>query len=113
MRSCKSLYTACAVVGLGRPDILALGAAIGVFDNLINSRAISLSGMRTATVSSPPVTELGTISDLGKISVIGPGQNAVIIFLAIEFTSFTILCNIFWSFICSINGLSDGLPFAL
>ena len=40
-----------------------------------NSLAISLDGIRTATVWSPALTEAGTLSPLGKTIVSGPGQN--------------------------------------
>jgi hypothetical protein len=39
-----------AVVGLGRPDELALGAAIGVFEARISASAMLLLGIRTAIV---------------------------------------------------------------
>ena len=51
----KSLFTCEALVGDGRPDKLAEGAATNPPAALINSSAILLSGILTATVSSPPV----------------------------------------------------------
>ena len=58
--SCK---TWSALVGLGLPERLALGAAMGTPLAAMRARAASLSGMRTATVSRPAVTSSGTISD--------------------------------------------------
>ena len=58
-----SWRTWAAVVGLGLPDRLALGAAMGTPDAAIRARAAWLSGMRTATVSRPAVTSSGTISE--------------------------------------------------
>ena len=74
MRPRMSSYTWAAVVGLGRPERLALGAAMGLRAASISALAAGWAGKRTATVSRPAVTASGTASDLGKISVIGPGQ---------------------------------------
>ena len=57
------------------PEIFALGAAIGRSQRRINSLAILFSGQRSATVSSPPVVAIGTISRFGIITVSGPGMN--------------------------------------
>ena len=61
---------------LGFPEILALGAAIGTPAAEIRVRAYSFDGIRTATVSSPPVTVAGMQSRFGSTTVSGPGINA-------------------------------------
>ena len=63
-----------AVVGLGRPEVLPLGAATGTPDASMMARVTGLSGQRTPTVSSPPVVRRGTLSRRGRIMVRGPGQ---------------------------------------
>ena len=73
-----SSNTSRAVVGLGRPERLALGAAMGRPAASMSARATGCAGMRTATVASPAVTRRGTFSLFGKISVSGPGQKASI-----------------------------------
>ena len=70
-----SRTTCSAVVGLGSPEMFALGAAIGRLQALIKSRATSLEGILTATVSSPAETPFGIISVFGNTIVKGPGQN--------------------------------------
>ena len=55
IRPSISSITCSAFVGLGLPDVFALGAAIGSLDSSISLLAILLLGIRTATVSSPPV----------------------------------------------------------
>jgi FKBP-type peptidyl-prolyl cis-trans isomerase (trigger factor) len=50
--------------------------------------------------------------DLGKITVSGPGQNASAILRAWGVTSCTIASKASISAICTISGLSEGLPFA-
>ena len=96
----------------GLPEILADGAAIDTPAKSISFLAIGFDGILIATVINPPVVSIGTLSDLSNISVSGPGQKASIrsfaswlIFLARKSTS---------SFLemCTISGLSDGLPFA-
>ena len=71
----NSFLISSILVPLGFPEIFALGAAIGSPVPFIISFEISFLGILTATVSSPPVTQRGTLSDLGKIIVRGPGQN--------------------------------------
>ena len=78
MRPPRSASTCSARVGLGRPDRLADGAATGTPAFWMSIRAVRSAGMRTATVSSPPVTSSGTISLRCAISVKGPGQNVSI-----------------------------------
>ena len=64
-----------AVVGLGRPDVLPLGAAMGTPAASMMASVVGWLGQRTPTVSSPPVVRRGTISRRGRIMVSGPGQN--------------------------------------
>ena len=66
----------------GFSDEFALGAATGIPAILLTPLQFLLDGYLTATVSSPPVTVSGTQSAFGSTSVIGPGQNASIIFFA-------------------------------
>ena len=63
-----------AVVGLGRPDVLPLGAAMGTPAASMMASVTGWFGQRTPTVSSPPVVRRGTISRRGRIMVSGPGQ---------------------------------------
>ena len=65
MASPRSSATCPAVVGLGLPEVLALGAATYPPAARISSCAIGSLGKRTATLSSPPVVSFGTISALG------------------------------------------------
>ena len=74
--------------------------------------AVSFSGKRTATVSIPAVTLSGISSLLFKIMVNAPGIKASISFCAFSFISFTRGAMSDLSAICTISGLSDGLPFA-
>ena len=107
-----SSSTCSAVVGLGRPLRLALGAAIGQPAARISLRASAFAGRRMPTVSSPALTASGMQSALGRISVIGPGQNASISFRAaagIARTSGGISST---QATCVISGLSCGRPFA-
>ena len=64
-----------AVVGLGRPEVLPLGAAIGTPAASMMASVTGWSGQRTPTVSSPPVVRRGTMSRRDRIMVSGPGQN--------------------------------------
>ena len=65
-RPSMSSKTSGAVVGLGRPERLALGAAMGTPAASISARATGCEGMRTATVASPAVTRRGTLLALGE-----------------------------------------------
>ena len=109
----RSSATCSAVVGEGRPERLALGAAMGRRAASISARAAGCTGKRTATVSSPAVTAMGTASDFGKISVMGPGHQASISARAAGDGS-TAISGASWSIwlMCTINGLSPGRPFA-
>ena len=107
-----STKTDSAVVGLGRPEILAEGAAMGTPAAAIKARATSCSGMRTPTVASPPVILSGTMLLRGRIKVMGPGQKA-----AMSFSAFSGIVAAIWSIIerlatWRIKGLSEGRPLA-
>ena len=108
-----SSSTCAAVVGLGRPERFALGAAMGVCAAQISARATGCEGMRTATVSSPAVTSRGTRGDLGKISVMGPGQKARMSARAQAQGSSAIRpARPLSPAMCAISGLSAGRPLA-
>ena len=64
-----------ALVGLGRPEVLPLGAATGTPASRMMARVTAWSGQRTPTVDRPPVVRPGTMSFPGRIMVRGPGQN--------------------------------------
>ena len=72
----RSSFTWEASVGLGLPDVFALGAAIRHPLSSINFNATGCFGIRIATVSIPPVVSYGTFSFFQTIIVSGPGQNA-------------------------------------
>ena len=107
----RSFKTCAAVVGLGFPERLAEGAAIGFPDNSIICCAVLCIGTRTAILSSPAVTESGITSFLGRITVNGPGMN---------FSAKVLYNGLVKAYFdaselddkCTINGLSCGLPFA-
>src|SRR5699024_3205160 len=61
----KSAHTWSAVVGLGFPDKLALGAAIGILQFPNKCCATGWSGIRTAIVESPAVTFAAHVPLLG------------------------------------------------
>ena len=79
-RSPRSSATCCAVVGEIRPNRLADGAAMPVPPAASNARssarATGCDGTRSPTRSCPPVTTSAACGVRGRISVIGPGQNA-------------------------------------
>ena len=112
MASPRSSSTCSAIVGLGLPDVLALGAATKPPPAFISSCAILSLGNRTATLSRPPVVSRGTISAFGRIMVSGPGQYFSARILAPSGISVVIFSNCSSSAMCTISGLSDGLPFA-
>ena len=76
-------------MGLGFPERFAEGAARGNPLNFIKFLAMGCDGHLTATVDSPPVTQRGTLWDLGSIMVRGPGQNSSASFFAVSGTSLT------------------------
>ena len=112
MRPSMSAMTSLALVGLGLPEMLALGAAIGVSDIVIRSSAALLSGILTATVSRPPVVLSGTSGFFFTTIVSGPGQkfsiSATMSALSIGVSLPMSLALAIWTII----GLSEGLPFA-
>ncbi len=112
MRPAISSITKRALVGLGRPERFALGAAIKPPAARINAAAPVCEGKRTATVESPPVVSVGTRSFFSKIIVSGPGQKASARRLALSGTCAASSSNDAMSAIWTISGLSDGLPFA-
>ena len=107
-----SCCTCCAVVGDGRPDRLALGAAIYTPESFMSLMATGCDGILMATVSSPPVVVCGTTSFLLSMMVSGPGQNASMSFfvssLTVSASSYTLDVSAIWT----MSGLSDGRPFA-
>ena len=74
MRPSMSSMTSWARVQLGRPERLALGAAIGTPASRMMAVATGWSGQRMATVSSPAVVASGTMGLRRRIIVRGPGQ---------------------------------------
>ncbi|QBZ54610.1 hypothetical protein PoMZ_10315 [Pyricularia oryzae] len=75
-RPSRSSRTWCAVVGEGRVDALAEGAASGTPASLISVRASGDAGMRAPNVGRPAVTS-GASRDgcgFGRRIVSGPGQ---------------------------------------
>ena len=82
----RSFSQCFAEVGLGFPDIFAEGAASGTPAALIIALAIGCSGMRTPTVSSPPLVLNGMRLLFLRIIVSGPGQKAFASFIAFSGT---------------------------
>ena len=78
----------------------------------INSLATGSLGIRTATVSRPPVVPCGTIPLLGNTKVKGPGQKASASFLPASGISDTSGFSPSKSAMWAISGLSEGRPFA-
>ncbi len=76
MRPSRSDSTCLAVVGLGLPERLALGAARGNPQAAIRARAAGWLGARRARESRPALTAAGTPLLRGTIRVRGPGQKA-------------------------------------
>src|SRR5699024_10977643 len=70
---CKSLQTRSAVVGLGFPEVFALGAAIGLSHAWSEALATGWSGMRTPMVANPAVVLRAHVLLWGRTKVIGPG----------------------------------------
>ena len=112
IRPFRSCHTCCAVVGLGLPDRFALGAATGTPAKAISLLASSRSGIRTATVSNPPVVPYGTRLLFIKTNVSGPGQNLSAKRLPTGIIPAVSGSNSSIQEICAIRGLSDGLPLA-
>ena len=107
-RGRESPATTCAaVVGLGRPERFALGAATGTPARRIRSRATP-SGIRTATVSRPAVTREGTRDFFERTRVRGPGQKRAMSFVAGAGTFRATFRSIVRSLTWTITGLSCG-----
>ena len=107
-----SSATSSNVVGLGLPERLALGAAIGTPAASIISAASRRDGHLTATVSSPPVVTSGTPEFLRSTKVIGPGQSLLIRDFCSSVTPEATPLSISMFATWTIIGLSLGLPFA-
>jgi len=75
IRPDNSSRAAVHVVGLGRPDRLAEGAATGVPHSAKKTRATGCRGNRIPTVSRPAVTLSGMDGCRGTTTVSGPGEN--------------------------------------
>ena len=112
MRPCRSWSTCSAVVVLGRPERLALGAARGRPAASISARATGCTGKRTATVFSPAVTSAGMAGAFSRIMVRGPGQKAERSFFARSGTWRTTPGSWERSLMWTMSGLSAGRPFA-
>jgi hypothetical protein len=112
IRPSRSSKTACQVVGLGRPDKFAEGAATGVSHSRKNSSANLLPGILTPIVSKPAVANGEIFFAFGSTNVSGPGKN-----FSINFPPFGVMAETnssIWSIFpkCTISGLSDGRPLA-
>ena len=108
----RSASTACALVAVMRPDVLALGAASGLPNAAIRSCA-KPPGMRNATVSNPAETSgwIGEPALSGSTSVSGPGQKASASLREIASNSASpsaISMSATWA----ISGLKRGRPLA-
>ncbi len=112
MRPSRSSSTCAAVVGLGRPKELALGAAIGMPAAAISARATGCDGTRTPTSGRPAVTTSGTSGPRGSSSVSGPGQNASISARAWSLISATSRPSGRPWLTCTITGSHAGRCFA-
>ena len=97
-------------MGLGRPDRLADGAAMGSPLARIMALATGWEGIRTATVSRPAVVASGIRGSRGRIIVSGPGQNRSANLRALSGTSRTTSLSAGRSAMCTISGLSFGRP---
>lgn len=112
IRPSISSATAAQVVGLGRPERLADGAATGTAQARRKAWATGCAGHRTPTVSKPAVTSSGTEGCRGTITVKGPGQKRSIRRRATAGTRRATRPTIAASATWTINGLSAGRPFA-
>jgi hypothetical protein len=112
MRPAKSAITWSAVVGLGRPNRFALGAAMGVALARISASATGCVGIRTATVGRPAVTRSGMQSALGSTSVSGPGISVCTSRSAAGGSDFTTPRSCSTSATCTISGSQVGRSFA-
>ena len=99
-------------MGLGLPLRLALGAASGTPAARITARATGWLGIRTATVSMPPVVVSGTRSERGSTIVSGPGQKASARIFAFSGMAAATSGRAERSAMWAIMGLSPGRPLA-
>ena len=109
-RPIRSSQTCSKAEGLGRPERFADGAASGTPAARMIARAAGCDGMRTATVSSPPVVSFGTIADFFMMIVSGPGQKASASFFAAAGISATSGGSSSIALMWTISGLSEGRP---
>ena len=112
MRPFRSWRTCSASVGLGFPEVLALGPAMGRPEALIKERVSLFSGHLMATVLRPPVVSIGTMSAFGMMMVRGPGQKLSISFFASSGNADTRGSTSSIHDTCTMRGLSEGRPFA-
>jgi hypothetical protein len=101
------------VVGLTKPEGLALGAASGSSTACRSACATGCAGTRTATVPSPAVAtaETGEPGAFGSTSVSGPGQNAWASAVA-RSSKIASARAPTRSATCTIRGLREGRPLA-
>ena len=107
-----SVKTSCALVGLGLPERLALGAAKAQPLCSMTARATGWLGMRIPTVSRPAQHSAATSGPRGMMMVRGPGQKAAISSWARSGTSLTRPGSISGPVTWTIRGLSCGRPLA-
>ena len=107
-----SVNTSCALVGLGLPERLALGAAKAQPLCWITARATGWLGIRMPTVSSPAQHSSATSGPRGMMMVSGPGQKAAISSWARSGTSLTRPGSISGPVTWTMRGLSCGRPLA-
>ena len=111
----RSSSTWPAQVGLTRPEMFALGAAIGTPAAARRRRETGCEGTRSAIVSRPAVTSPLTLfrapSLSGSTSVSGPGQNSCASTKASSPNSPRSRAAS-RSATCAISGLNRGRPFA-
>ena len=98
-------------MGLGLPEVLALGAATGTPQARSTRRATGCEGMRTATLGRPALTTSGTQGFLGMRSVSGPGQKRSISARAAGLMRHSGTASS-GAGTCTMSGLSAGRPLA-
>ena len=100
------------MVGLGRPDRLAEGAAKAQPLASMTWRTTGWLGIRMPTVSSPAQHSSATSGPRGMMMVSGPGQKAAASSWARSGYSLTRPGSIFTSSMWTMRGLSWGRPLA-
>ena len=111
-RPSMSARTSWAVVGLGRPERLADGAAKAQPDASITCRTTGWLGIRMPTVSRPAQHSSATSGPRGMMMVSGPGQKAAASSCARSGKSPTSPGSILTSSMWTMRGLSWGRPLA-